>query len=289
MPSFKAIPQLLIIIFVFIGCSTTQNVSESSKELPLNKTTQATLWVQNSAEYIALAIQAYETATRMLPLSLEDSFWTASLNQQEEENHVSLPPAVILDVDETALDNSPFQARMIKQEKTFNIEDWNAWCREANASALPGAVEFTNYAADRGVAIFYITNRGYEVEEATRKNLIDEGFPVSDTHDTIMSNGEQAGWSSSKIERRKIIEENYRVLMSFGDDLNDFFPAKDITQAERADLVKDNSGKFGRMWFVFPNPVYGSWEDALFDFEDDLTEEETNSTLRKRLDTKNND
>ncbi|MEX2477424.1 MAG: 5'-nucleotidase, lipoprotein e(P4) family [Gracilimonas sp.] len=289
MPSFKAIPQLLIIIFVFIGCSTTQNVSESSKELPLNKTTQATLWVQNSAEYIALAIQAYETATRMLPLSLEDSFWTASLNQQEEENHVSLPPAVILDVDETALDNSPFQARMIKQEKTFNIEDWNAWCREANASALPGAVEFTNYAADRGVAIFYITNRGYEVEEATRRNLIDEGFPVSDTHDTIMSNGEQAGWSSSKIERRKIIEDNYRVLMSFGDDLNDFFPAKDITQAERADLVKDNSDKFGRMWFVFPNPVYGSWEDALFDFEDDLTEEETNSTLRKRLDTKNND
>jgi acid phosphatase len=286
MHSIKVIPQLLITIVLFVGCSTTQNVSNSA-ELPLNKTTQANLWVQNSAEYQAITIQAYKTAARMLPLSLEDSFWTASLNQQEDENHVSLPPAVILDVDETVLDNSPFQARMIKQNKTFNIEDWNAWCNEANASAVPGAIEFTNYAADRGVTIFYITNRGYEVEEATRRNLIDEGFPVSDSLDTIMSNGEQAGWSSSKAERRKIVEDNYRVLMSFGDDLNDFFPAKDITQAKRADLVEQNANKFGRMWFTFPNPVYGSWEDALFDFEDELTEEERNEILRTRLNSKN--
>lgn len=282
-PSF-----LILFLSILVGaCGTTQQISETD-DIPLNKSTQATLWVQNAAEYTAITTQAYNTAQRMLPLSLEDSFWTASLNQQENENHLSLPPAVILDIDETVLDNSPFQARMIKQNKTFNIEDWNAWCNEANADAIPGALEYTNYAAEKGVAIFYISNRSYEVEDATRKNLIDKGFPVSDSIDTIMSNGEEPGWNSSKIERRRIVEENYRVLMAFGDDLNDFFPAKDITQDKRAALVEENANKFGRMWFVFPNPVYGSWEDALFDFEDDLTEDERNSILKERLNSKNN-
>lgn len=280
-PSF-----LILFLSILVGaCGSTQQITETD-EIPLNKTTQATLWVQNAAEYTAITTQAYNTAQRMLPLSLEDSFWTASLNQQENENHLSLPPAVILDIDETVLDNSPFQARMIKQNKTFNIEDWNAWCNEANADAVPGALEFTKYAAEKGVAIFYISNRSYEVEDATRKNLIDKGFPVSKSMDTIMSNGEEPGWNSSKIERRRIVEENYRVLMAFGDDLNDFFPAKDITQDKRAALVEENANKFGRMWFVFPNPVYGSWEDALFDFEDDLSDEQKTQILNKRLNSK---
>lgn len=281
-------PSLLIIsLSILIGaCGSTQTISESD-EIPLNKTTQATLWVQNAGEYTAITTQAYNFAERMLPLSVEDSYWTASLNQEENKNHPSLPPAIIMDIDETVLDNSPFQARMIKQDKTFNIEDWNAWCNEANADAVPGAVEFTNYAAENGITIFYISNRSYEVEEATRKNLIEEGFPVSRSMDTIMSNGEEPGWNSSKIQRRKLVEDNYRVLMVFGDDLNDFFPAKDITQAERAALVEEHANKFGRMWFVFPNPVYGSWEDALFDFKDELTKEEQNSILKKRLNSKN--
>lgn len=282
-PSFFIISLSLLIS----ACGSTQSITESN-EIPLNKTTQATLWVQNAAEYTAITTQAYNFAQRMLPLSLEDSYWTASLNQEENENHPSLPPAIILDIDETVLDNSPFQARMIKQDKTFNIEDWNAWCNEANADAVPGALEFTKYAAEKGVTIFYISNRSYKVEEATRKNLIEKGFPVSRSMDTIMSNGEEPGWNSSKVERRKMVEENYRVLMAFGDDLNDFFPAKDITQDKRAALVEEHADKFGRMWFAFPNPVYGSWEDALFDFEDDLTKDERESILQERLNSKNN-
>lgn len=284
--SFQKSGLLIFFLSMLIGaCGSTQQITESD-EILSNKTTQATLWVQNASEYSAITTQVYNTAQRKLPLSLEDSFWTASLSQQKNENHLSLPPAVILDIDETVLDNSPFQARMIKQNKTFNIEDWNAWCNEANADAISGAVEFTNYAAENGVTIFYISNRSYEVEDATRKNLIEKGFPVSDSIDTIMSNGEKPDWNSSKVERRKVVEEGYRILMAFGDDLNDFLPAKDITLDRRAALVEQNNNKFGRMWFVLPNPVYGSWEDALFDFEDDLTEIERNNTLQKRLDTK---
>ncbi|SMO36952.1 5'-nucleotidase, lipoprotein e(P4) family [Gracilimonas mengyeensis] len=261
----------------------------SSKELqaPDNPTTQATLWVQNAAEYEALAYQAYGSASRVLPLTIEDSFWTASINQSENDDEIaSLPPAVILDIDETVLDNSPFQARMIKQDKSFNSEDWNAWCNEAKAEGVPGAAQFTQYAAEQGVTIFYISNRDYEVEDATRRNLIKEGFPVSDTLDNIMLNGEEPGWNSSKIQRRRIIEENYRVVMLFGDDLNDFLPAKDITQKKRDELVSEYTQYFGRRWFVLPNPVYGSWEQALFDFEDDLSEQERIRILRKRLNTK---
>lgn len=273
-------------IFLINGCTSTQNIIEKPS-LPDNPTTQATLWVQNAAEFEALATQAYVTAIRNLPLALEDSYWTASLNQEKNEGYQSLPPAIIMDIDETVLDNSPFQARMILKNKTFNIEDWNAWCKEASADAIPGAVEFTNYAADRGIQIFYISNRGVEVEDATRLNLIKQGFPVSDSLDNIMSNGEEPGWSSSKIERRKIVENNYRVLMAFGDDLNDFFPAKGISQQQRSDMVVEHSEYLGRQWFVFPNPIYGSWEQALYNFDDELSESERLDVINSRLDSKN--
>ena len=281
----KRLTALVVLLFVFNACSSFQLVSDES-ELPLNKTTQATLWVQNSTEYKATTLQAYNTAERLLALSLEDSYWTASLEQEQNGNYNQLPPAIILDIDETVLDNSPFQARMIKEDKTFNIEDWNAWCEEANAEAIPGSVAFTNLAADKGISIFYITNRGFEVEDATRRNLIELGFPVSENTDNIMTNGEEPGWNSSKIQRRKIIEDNYRVLMIFGDDLNDFLPAKDITQDHRNRKLAINADKLGEKWFMLPNPVYGSWEDALFNFKENLGQDERNEILKERLNTK---
>jgi acid phosphatase len=274
---------LFLSAFFLASCSTVQQSTIND-----DPTTQATLWVQNAAEYDAIAMQTYATAMRTLPLPLEDSFWTASLKQDENENFMSLPPAIIMDVDETVLDNSPFQARMIKQGKDFNIEDWNAWCKEAQAEAVPGAVEFANFAADRGVTIFYITNRDYEVEEATRKNLIEEGFPVSNSIDNVLTNGEKTGWNSSKTERRQQIEENYRVVMIVGDDLNDFLPAKNITLKKRASLVQEYSNWFGRRWFILPNPVYGSWEQALFDFNDGLSESDRTKILKERLNDKGN-
>lgn len=282
------LPHLLIFAagLIFTACGSSQTLTETSS-LPDNKTTQATLWVQNAAEYQAITRQAYAVALRNLSLPLEDSFWTASLPQEENENYMKLPPAIILDIDETVLDNSPFQARMIKQDKTFNIEDWNAWCNEAKAEAVPGALEFTQYAAEQGITIFYISNRSFEVEEATRKNMIKLGFPVSKKMDNIMMNGEEPGWNSSKIERRNQVEENYRVIMMFGDDLNDFLPAKDITQNKRAEFVEEYSDYFGRKWFVLPNPIYGSWEQALTDFQDDISDKERNTMLRSRLNTKN--
>jgi acid phosphatase len=218
---------------------------------------------------------------------LEDSYWTASVEQSNSDYISSLPPAIILDIDETVLDNSPFQARMIKQGKSYNSADWNAWCNEANAEAIPGAVTFTREAAKKGVAIFYISNRDHSVEDATRQNLIELGFPVSDSLDTILTNGEKPDWNSSKINRRATVEQNYRVIMLFGDDLNDFIPAKNITQQERDTIIEDYSEYFGRKWFMLPNPVYGSWDQALYNFNRHLTQEERLEIQRKQLDSKN--
>lgn len=282
----KALKPIILLALLSISCSSTKDISEpENSTLSQHPTTQATAWVQNSAEYKALAIQVYKSARRMLPLPLQDSFWTASL-EQEDSDFSSLPPAIILDVDETVLDNSPFQARMIMQQSTFNIEAWNKWCNEANADAIPGAAEFTSYAADQGVTIFFITNRDHEVEEATRNNLIDKGFPISDTLDNIMSNGEQPDWNSSKIERRKMVEQYYRVIMIFGDDLNDFLPAKNISQDERDRIIEDNSNYFGRRWFMLPNPVYGSWDQAMYGFDGDLSDDEREEILLQKLNTK---
>ncbi len=273
-----------IAIFVaasFTACSTTQTL-----QIEENATTQATLWVQNSAEFKALATQAYASALRTLPLPLNDSFWTASLVQAENEDYMQLPPAIILDIDETVLDNSPFQARLIKEGKSYNTADWNAWCNEANAKAIPGAVEFTQYAAEQGVAIFYVSNREYVVEDATRRNLIKEGFPVSDSLDVILSKGEQPNWTSSKVERRKEIEKNYRVIMLVGDDLNDFLPAKGFSQQERDSFVEKYSDYFGRKWIFLPNPLYGSWEQALYGEDGNSGENARMQMLNKRLHTK---
>lgn len=270
---------VLAIGFVFSSCSSTSTLQ--------HPTTSATLWSQNAAEYQALTTSVYNNALSNLGMAMEDSYWTAYPNQEDQEIR-SLSPAVILDVDETVLDNSPFQARMIEQNNSFDIQQWNDWVMEAKANSVPGAVAFTQRAADQGVAVFYLTNREAKVEEGTRQNLKELGFPLSENEDRILSNNERENWSSAKTERRAYIAKNHRVIMIFGDDLNDFISAKDISQEERAELVENNKDKWGRFWYLLPNPVYGSWENALYNFDDALSPAQIDSAKKARLNPKRN-
>lgn len=269
---------LLLICMLPVACSTSGNLN--------NPTVQATLWVQNSAEYEAISKQIYATALRNLSLAKEDSYWSA-IPGKENDAVRKLPPAIIMDVDETVLDNSPFQARMIKSGKSYNTEDWNAWVKEKKAEAVPGADEFARYADEQGIQIFYITNRSHDVEDATRENLISEGFPVSGSMDNILTKGERSNWTSEKVNRRQFISRNFRVIMLFGDDLNDFISAKNISREQRSRLTAEYSEYFGRKWFILPNPVYGSWEQALTDFRGDLSEKEKQERMESLLDGKN--
>ncbi|MGD8427137.1 MAG: HAD family acid phosphatase [Balneolaceae bacterium] len=273
------IPLITLFTFLFSACGSSSILN--------NSTTSATLWTQNSAEYEALTTSVYQTALSNLGLALEDSYWTA-YPEQKNQTLRKLPPAIVLDVDETVLDNSPFQARMIKQKSSFDPKQWDEWVLEAKAEAIPGALEFTRKAAAKGVAIFYVTNRKASVEDGTRKNLKKLGFPLSDDGDRVLSKGEKPNWTSSKVDRRAYIGSKYRILMFFGDDLNDFISAKGIPEEKRHVLIQENKNKWGRQWYVLPNPVYGSWQSALYDFNNRLSESQIDSVKKVKLDTKRN-
>ncbi|MEP1151036.1 MAG: HAD family acid phosphatase [Balneola sp.] len=269
---------LLLIVFFIGACSSSNKISS-------HKTLQATLWVQNSVEYDALATMAYQSASAKLDVALADKEWTASL-EQAQRNVSSLPPAIVLDIDETVLDNSPFQARMIAQNSDYSPSEWEKWVLEGNADAVAGAVDFTNQANRKGITVIYLSNRDANTEEATRQNLIDLGFPISEDTDVVLLKGEQENWTSSKIERRKMVAQNYRILMLFGDDFNDFLPAKNMTQGKRDDLLEKHKSNIGEKWFVLPNPIYGSWNDAMVNFDRSLSAEEKQRILDERLNPK---
>lgn len=267
----------LIVGFLFCSCSSTSTLQ--------HPTTSATLWTQNAAEYQALTKMVYRAATSNLAMAIEDSYWTA-YPAQENKQIRKLPPAIIVDVDETVLDNSPFQARMIQQNSSYDPQQWNDWVMEAKANPVPGALDFTQRAAKRRVAVFYLTNREAKVEDVTRKNLNEFGFPLSEDEDRILSKNERDNWTSAKTQRRAYIAQNYRIIMLFGDDLNDFISAKNISQKERAHIVEENREKWGKLWYVLPNPVYGSWENALYNFDDSLSPTQIDSAKKARLNSK---
>ncbi len=266
----------LVPALLFVACSTTK---------PVHHTQQATLWVQNAAEFDALSQQAYNAAGVYLQEALDDKTWSASL-EQSGKDFASLPAAIILDIDETVLDNSPYQARMVKKNSAYDPVAWNQWVFEENADAIAGAISLTQKAAEMGITVFYVTNRDAETEEATRRNMERLGFPISQKTDVILLKGEQENWTSSKVERRKKIASEYRIIMLFGDDLNDFLPAKNITEEQRDNLVSQYSDNWGKKWFVLANPIYGSWDQALFNFERNLTTEQKEQAIQNHLNTK---
>jgi acid phosphatase len=222
--------------------------------------------MQTAAERTALTRQTYRVGERMLDTALADPSWSAAVEQKQDPS--GLPAAVILDVDETVLDNSSFEAQRILEDGLFETEAWNDWCRLEDALPIPGAVEFTRYAAEKGVAVLYVTNRRHEVEEATRRNLEKHGFPLDAEEDTLYTRAEREEWDDDdKSGRRADIVSRYRVLLLFGDDLNDFVSGSRASLEERNALVEEYDGYWGSRWFMLPNSTYGGWEGALTEFD----------------------
>ena len=235
----------------------------------------AVLWVQTSAEYATLMTTTYAAATAALEPALADTSWTAALEQQGD--FAGLPPAVIADVDETLLDNSPFQAQEILEGTAYCDKSWPAWTAQARARALPGARAFARAAADRGVTMFYVTNRSKDEEAATVANLKCAGrdaagqclaFPNADPEHVLVpgeapAEGEKA-WTSDKTARRAHVARSHRILLLVGDDLRDFVSTPPgATPDDRVQLARGHGARWGKSWFLLPNPAYGSWERAL--------------------------
>ncbi len=231
----------------------------------------STLWVQTAAEYRAGALETYAAAVSRLDAALADPSWTAALEQTD--GYSGLPPAVVLDIDETVLDNAPFQGQLLLDGAPFDPARWDAWVAMEKAEAIPGALDFARAAAKRDIAVFFITNRtcnggkGNDAcpqEAHTIRNLERLGFPGV-SPDQILLKREKPGWGSEKEIRRAAVAADHRILMLIGDDLGDFLPGvkNGIPPDGRKDLVDRYRDRWGRMWFILPNPVYGSWERAL--------------------------
>jgi acid phosphatase len=240
----------------------------------------ATLWLQTSAEYVAMSRQTWAAAKRMLTEALADTTWSAALEQRQGAGE--LPPAVIVDVDETVLDNSPYAARLIERDESFTETSWTVWVEEAKARPVPGALEFVRAARDLGVEVFYVTNRLADLEEATHRNLDAMGFPQGAADDVHLLLEEREAWGSDKTSRRAWVAERYRVLLVAGDDLNDFLPARGLSIDQRAELTERYEDKWGTRWFVFANPTYGSWVSAVLD---GLESRSSDSVNRRKLES----
>ena len=267
---------LLLLLLLLSSCSTNRQTHEGLR---------AVLWVQTSVEYGACAEQAYRAAKEKLDLALKMQDWTAAPEQLKD--YQRLPPAVILDLDRTVLDNSPFQGQLVKEGRAFTTDLWEKWVLMAKASPVPGALEFVRHAESKNVEIFYVSNRTANLEEATRKNLERLGFPTKREPDTVLMKGER-GWGSDKSSRRKVVAKDYRILLLIGDDFNDFasgVSGKGITLKDRKRLANQYKSYWGEKWIILPNPVYGSWEAGLYEFEYGLPHTEKLKREYEKLET----
>jgi acid phosphatase len=237
---------------------------------------RATLWLRHSAEYRAASEIIYRSAESALRAGLADPAWTAEPEQTGDLS--ALPPAVVMDIDETVLDNSAPQARMILQETCLEEfeADWDAWLAERAAPAVPGAADFIRAARamsdpqGRHVRIFLVTNRECGTrpgndspcpqQDDTAANLERLGLGAPTLAEDLMVKGERADWVSEKRSRRLEIAKSHRIVLNVGDDFGDFLPdVRYQTAAERERARCVHRERWGRQWFVIPNPMYGSW------------------------------
>ncbi|QSE97385.1 5'-nucleotidase, lipoprotein e(P4) family [Fulvivirga lutea] len=234
---------LIAVSFSCFGQSKTSEKAQMSDQL-----TMSVLWYQQSAEMRQAYYQAYNYAKMLVDNKLETI-------------KTKRPTAVILDIDETVLDNSPYEVLLIDSGWTYNNKTWKQWTDQARAEALPGALDFVKYAKDKGVEVFYISNRNVDELEATVENLKAIGFPNAE--EKFIQLKEE---TSDKTERRKNVTDRYEVLVYVGDNLTDYSEAFGDREADMGKkLVDEKRHELLNNFVMLPNPMYGEWEKAIYD------------------------
>ncbi|KGM53411.1 acid phosphatase [Lysobacter arseniciresistens ZS79] len=265
----SALP-LALLLAALAGCrhAPVDAPAPAAATTPADDNLNAVLWMQASSEYRAAAAQTWRAAAARLDAALADPGWDALVPAERGNPATGLPPAVIVDVDETVLDNSPYQARLVADGVEYASASWAAWVDERRATPVPGVLEFARAAQARGVTIVYISNRTEAMQDATIANLRAAGLPVAGEavflgKGTVVEGCTSAD-SGDKACRRRLAGRDYRVLMQFGDQLGDFMAVEPNTPAARAALMATHGGWFGERWWMLPNPSYGDWQPALF-------------------------
>ncbi len=217
---------------------------------------QSILWYQHSPEMRALYIQSYNNAK------------IALLSNLKNKIHKQKKNAVVVDIDETILDNSPYEGWLFLTNNIYCDSSWNEWVKEAKAEPLPGTVDFLNFAKNNGCEVFYISNRKKDpLFEPTLQNLKKFNLPFADEKHLLLktkSDTNSAG-KTTKEKRRLMIENelNFEIVLLCGDQIadfdNEFSVAKGITEKQINERVDKLSGKFGSRFIIIPNPMYSDW------------------------------
>ena len=248
--------------------SCQQNQSNTNKAKNENDhLIMATLWYQRASECRALYYQAFNAAR----LSLDKQL---TLNSDKTK-----PRAVVVDIDETVFDNSPFETNSIRTGKGFSSALWKEWTDMAKAQATPGSLEFLKYAKSRGVETFYISNRDTAATEKTLKNLQALGFPFADRDHLLLKSN-----TSNKTKRRNKVSLTHEILILAGDNIGDFDEIlEDRSENYGFALVDSMKEEFGNRFIVLPNPMYGSWERQVLKSDRKLNNDEKEKLRVKRL------
>ncbi len=262
------LPLILCFVIACTSSKVTTRGAASKESIVVNGKIFTALYQQQSAEYKALCLQAYHVATGKLMQSV-------SLATTQS----GFPKAIITDIDETVLDNSAFAVHQALMGKEYVAADWYEWTDKAIADTVPGAPSFLKLAGAKGVEIFYITNREERERASTLKNLQRFGLPNADEQHLITKNG-----TSSKELRRQQVAATHEVIMLIGDNLADFSNLFDKkSQQERSANTAISFNQFGDRFIVIPNPGYGDWEGALFNYNYKLSSAQKDSFIRSVL------
>lgn len=239
---------LSTVALLFASCSSTQPISQRSN--CHHPSENAVLWQQTAAEYDALCHQAFNLAK----VRLQQTY------QAGDDMGNNKPPAIIMDLDETVLDNSPYNGKLIIDNESYSPSTWNEWVEQSSANLVPGVRQFIDFAQGRGVDIYFISNREERHIEATKRNLNNQGIEVSSDFFLFKNS------SSEKSSRRNQVEQTHNIILLIGDNLADFNDVFDdnLDYFKRKDLVNNEFDElFGERFIILPNPMYGDWEKSL--------------------------
>ena len=249
---------LIIPVTALLACGSPKAVvrtslpDEPARQLA-HRGSDAVLWQNSSAEAYWIYRQAYEAATTRLMWNIVE------LGKEQPAGSPRRPMAVIVDIDETVLDNSPYQLHLVRSGQVYEQATWKAWTDSAVARPCPGALEFLRSARKAGCEVFYVTNRDVRERASTLKNLNDHGFPDADEAHLLLMEG-----SSDKTERRARVRATHDVVLLVGDQLRDFDERfKDRSVNDGRNTVDAMADSLSRYFILLPNPMYGTYRDAI--------------------------
>ena len=248
-----------IISTYFITATTTAQQGAQTQSIVADNEYQvgAILFMQKAAEFRALCYQAFNFGRWQLDADFDKKNLKSLPKDQRK-----MVRAVVVDIDETVLDNSPHQAELIKNRMPFTNSVWTAWVNRRQAKPIPGAVEFLKYANSKGARVFYVSNRNEAEKQGTIDNLKAVGFPDVSAETVLVRTTE-----SSKEARRQSIMQKHRIVLLMGDNLNDLsntFERKSV--ADRFSEVDKAKDVWGKKYIVLPNAMYGDWESAIYEY-----------------------